>query len=123
MRYLGDKYVKSEFRQHVDADPHFVAQFMNTWRIYAEKLEEQTTSGGKVRIARREPFALFRVFASVTYVYRQLCMMMDSSYGEQLCFPCRWPTLIMLPFDCDFGTSNVLLTGALLSFAARLQHG
>lgn len=46
MRYLGDKYVKSEFRQHAEASPEFVSQFMNTWRIYAEKLEEQTTSGG-----------------------------------------------------------------------------
>ncbi len=48
MRYLGDKYVKSEFRQHADASPEFVSQFMNTWRIYAEKLEQQTTTpGGK----------------------------------------------------------------------------
>ena len=48
MRYLGDKYVASEFQQHKASDDTFVAQFMNTWRIYAEKLEEQTSSNGKL---------------------------------------------------------------------------
>ena len=36
MKHLGDVYVKVEFRQHKDAKPQFVKQFIEEWTKYCE---------------------------------------------------------------------------------------
>ena len=36
MKHLGDVYVKVEFRQHKDAKPQFVKQFIQEWTKYCE---------------------------------------------------------------------------------------
>ena len=38
LRHLGDVYVKVEFRQHKDAGPQFVEQFIREWSKYCEEL-------------------------------------------------------------------------------------
>jgi hypothetical protein len=37
LRHLGDVYVKVEFRQHKDAGPQFVEQFITEWSKYCEE--------------------------------------------------------------------------------------
>ena len=44
MRLLGDKYVKSEFRQHKQAEPEFVKNFLQQWTQYADTLSTQRPS-------------------------------------------------------------------------------
>jgi len=39
MKHLGDVYVKVEFRQHKDAKPQFVRQFIQEWTKYCENIE------------------------------------------------------------------------------------
>lgn len=46
VRLLGDAYVKSEFRQHRDAKPDFVAGFIAEWENYAEQLLSQQVAAG-----------------------------------------------------------------------------
>ena len=41
MKEIGDKYVKEEFRQHKEASPEFVEQFLQEWKRYARTLEKQ----------------------------------------------------------------------------------
>lgn len=41
MKEIGDKYVKEEFRQHKEASPEFVEQFLREWKQYASTLEKQ----------------------------------------------------------------------------------
>ena len=43
MKEIGDKYVKEEFRQHKEASPEFVKQFMEQWEQYAGTLDTQKT--------------------------------------------------------------------------------
>eukprot|EP00123_Amoebidium_parasiticum_P022087 comp7954_c0_seq1/m.3497 comp7954_c0_seq1/g.3497 ORF comp7954_c0_seq1/g.3497 comp7954_c0_seq1/m.3497 type:complete len:110 (-) comp7954_c0_seq1:419-748(-) len=41
LRYLGDRYVRDEFKRHKNAKPEFVAQFMQQWQWYAKDLSQQ----------------------------------------------------------------------------------
>eukprot|EP00939_MAST-03C_sp_MAST-3C-sp1_P002452 g2452.t1 len=41
-RILGDEYVRSEFRNHQNADASFVKQFLEEWTSYADTLRKQS---------------------------------------------------------------------------------
>ncbi|OQR82045.1 hypothetical protein THRCLA_23252 [Thraustotheca clavata] len=47
MRVLGDRYVRDEFKRHVDAKPEFVAGFLAEWQKYHDMLAQQRDSFGK----------------------------------------------------------------------------
>lgn len=40
MRQLGDVYTKVEFRQHKDAKPQFVEEFIIQWNMYCDDIEK-----------------------------------------------------------------------------------
>ncbi|XP_013381214.1 succinate dehydrogenase assembly factor 3, mitochondrial-like [Lingula anatina] len=41
MRYLGDSYVKEEFKRHKTAEPEVAAKFLEEWTKYAYELSKQ----------------------------------------------------------------------------------
>ncbi|PGH06829.1 acetate non-utilizing protein 9, mitochondrial [Polytolypa hystricis UAMH7299] len=49
MRFLGDEYVKSEFRAHRDVEnPLHIVGFLKEWQLYAQKLEGGSWQGEKL---------------------------------------------------------------------------
>jgi hypothetical protein len=42
MKYLGNRYVISEFKLHRNASPDQVKQFIEAWKTYKEDLERQS---------------------------------------------------------------------------------
>uniref|UniRef100_A0A7S2G7W5 Succinate dehydrogenase assembly factor 3 n=1 Tax=Octactis speculum TaxID=3111310 RepID=A0A7S2G7W5_9STRA len=46
MRELGDKYVRSEFRQHQAASPEFLETFFSEWEGYLETLQTSDSKTG-----------------------------------------------------------------------------
>ena len=40
MRFLGDAYVRDEFKKHKAANPQFLKQFFNEWEQYVTMLEQ-----------------------------------------------------------------------------------
>mmetsp|Transcript_26780 Transcript_26780/g.39729 ORF Transcript_26780/g.39729 Transcript_26780/m.39729 type:complete len:99 (+) Transcript_26780:83-379(+) len=46
MRVLGDRYVREEFKQHANAKPEHLSQFMNGWNNYLSQLKQQQSSFG-----------------------------------------------------------------------------
>ncbi|VVT55399.1 uncharacterized protein SAPINGB_P004577 [Magnusiomyces paraingens] len=49
VRYLGDEYVKSEFRAHKDIDnPLYIVGFLTQWQKYAESIEGDTWKQDKL---------------------------------------------------------------------------
>ena len=45
-RNVGDAFVKEEFRKHRNADPKFVANFMEEWSTYLVMLQQQEGNYG-----------------------------------------------------------------------------
>ncbi|KXS10690.1 ACN9-domain-containing protein [Gonapodya prolifera JEL478] len=41
LRYIGDSYVRDEFKRHKEADDFFVEQFMNQWSSYLHDMADQ----------------------------------------------------------------------------------
>ena len=40
MRFLGDAYVRDEFKKHKSANPQFLKQFFNEWEQYVTMFEQ-----------------------------------------------------------------------------------
>jgi len=40
MKYLGDKYVRNEFKQHKVAKPEYLKSFYQSWEHYVSNLKE-----------------------------------------------------------------------------------
>lgn len=41
LKFVGDKYVKEEFKRHKSAESGYVEVFMNQWKVYVENIEQQ----------------------------------------------------------------------------------
>ncbi|KAK2832060.1 hypothetical protein FQN49_006891 [Arthroderma sp. PD_2] len=53
MRFLGDSYVKSEFRAHRSVDnPIHIIGFLTEWQLYAQQLEGDSWKEGKLDKAK-----------------------------------------------------------------------
>lgn len=48
LKFLGNQYVKSEFRRHKDSKPEFVNGFIAEWKNYRDSLEAQVRNRHKV---------------------------------------------------------------------------
>ncbi|KAK0409907.1 hypothetical protein QR680_004827 [Steinernema hermaphroditum] len=46
MRYMGDQYVKDEFRRHRDADSQQALVFLHEWTQYCTMLAKQLSTSG-----------------------------------------------------------------------------
>ncbi|EFQ99039.1 acetate non-utilizing protein 9 [Nannizzia gypsea CBS 118893] len=53
LRFLGDSYVKSEFRAHRNVEnPIHIIGFLTEWQLYAQQLEGDSWAGGKLDKAK-----------------------------------------------------------------------
>ncbi|KAF3480361.1 acetate non-utilizing protein 9 [Arthroderma uncinatum] len=53
LRFLGDSYVKSEFRAHRSVEnPIHIIGFLTEWQLYAQQLEGDSWTDGKLDKAK-----------------------------------------------------------------------
>ncbi|KAM5445091.1 hypothetical protein MaudCBS49596_007862 [Microsporum audouinii] len=53
LRFLGDSYVKSEFRAHRNVEnPIHIIGFLTEWQLYAQQLEGDSWADGKLDKAK-----------------------------------------------------------------------
>jgi hypothetical protein len=54
-RFLGDRYIKEEFRAHRNVDnPAHLIGFLSEWQLYAQTIEGDSWSGEKIDQAKFE---------------------------------------------------------------------
>ncbi|KAK9470553.1 succinate dehydrogenase [Dipodascopsis tothii] len=54
-RFLGDQYVKAEFRLHKDVDnPVYIVGFLSSWQQYVEQIEGDKWRDGKLDVLKLE---------------------------------------------------------------------